>query len=217
MITPMPETQVSPFSVRSPRLLARCWEADDADAFRALLDRNDRYLRPFIPWMRDEPQSLEQTRARLLGYRERFVAGEDFRYALFADGTLIGEVMLSPRSGPGTREVGYLLDRSATGHGYATEAAAMACRAAFDFAMVKRVHLHCSPENTASVRVAQKLGFTLLEVHEKCYEDSEGVLRDSMHWMLDTDLYLRSPAAHLLVDAFDAGGRPRHLPAHKAL
>jgi RimJ/RimL family protein N-acetyltransferase len=206
----MPVTQISPYSVRSSRLLAKCWEADDAAAFRDLLDRNNLHLRPFIPWMRAEPQSLEATRERLLGYHERFVAGEDFRYALFADGTLIGELMLSTRSGPGTREVGYLLDQSATGRGYATEAAAMACRAAFDFATVERVHLHCSPENIASVRVAQKLGFTLLEVHKAYSEDSEGVMRDSMDWMLDTASYLRSPAAGLPVDAFDLEGRPLH-------
>src|SRR5688500_16306055 len=96
----------SAYEMSSPRLLARCWTADDAEAFRALVDRNDQHLRPFIGWMRAEPMPLDATRQRLLRYRERFLADEDFRYALRdLGGRLIGELILSTRSGGNTREV----------------------------------------------------------------------------------------------------------------
>ncbi|HET6603814.1 MAG TPA: GNAT family N-acetyltransferase [Xanthomonadaceae bacterium] len=203
---PMPPHRTA-FSIRSPRLQARCWSPDDASDFRALLDRNDSHLRPFIPWMRDEPMPLAATRERLHGYRERFLAGLDYRYALFdAGGHLVGELMLSTRSGPGSREVGYLLDRAVTGRGFATEAAAMALRVAFEIDRVGRVLLICSPENAASVRVAEKLGFVLDHVREAEYTDSEGLVRDSLFWVLPADRYRHSPAATLAVRAFDQAG-----------
>ncbi len=194
--------------ILSPRLLARCWSPDDAEAFRALLDANDRHLRPFIPWMRQEPQPLEATRARLAAHRERFLAGRDFRYALCErEGRLIGELILSTRSGPGSREVGYLVDHACTGRGYATEAAAMALRAGFGLGGVERILLYCSPDNRPSVRVAEKLGFSLLRLLPKHAEDSTGELSDLMEWELRREAFAATLAATLPVQAFDAQGR----------
>jgi RimJ/RimL family protein N-acetyltransferase len=204
--------QAIAYRIESPRLLARCWSADDAEAFRALLDANDRHLRPFIPWMRDEPQPLAATRARLAAHRDRFLAGEDFRYALcLRDETLIGELILSTRSGPGTREVGYLVDRGHTGQGLATEATAMALRAAFDGLGIARVLLRCSPENAPSVAVARRLGFSLDWVHAAHSPDSEGVLRDLMDWTIDAAGFRAGPFAALPVRVCDADGNARPL------
>lgn len=201
-------TNTLAYCIESPRLLARCWSADDAEAFRALIDANDRHLRPFIPWMRDEPQPLAATRARLAAHRERFLAGEDFRYALcLRDETLIGEMILSTRSGPGTREVGYLVDHGHTGQGLATEATAMALRVAFDWLGIARVLLRCSPENAASVAVARRLGFSLDSVHPAHSPDSEGVLRDLMDWTIDAAGFRSGPFAALAVAVFDAQGK----------
>ena len=195
------------FHAESPRLVIRCWSPDDAPAFRALLDRNDHHLRPFIPWMCDEPQTLEQTRARLEGYAQRFHAGEDYRFAwLTMEGTLIGELIISTRRGTDCREIGYLLDRSATGKGYALEATSMATKIAFEVNRVARTEIHCSPENRASVAIPERLGYTHLETRSKSYTDSEGELRDSMTWILDVARYPASPASRIPVTALDRDG-----------
>lgn len=195
------------FRIESERLVLRCWSPDDAPAFRELLDRNDRHLRPFIPWMCDEPQSLEQTHSRLETYERRFHALEDFRYAwLTPDGTLIGEYIISSRRGADCREIGYLLDKDATGKGYAVEASCMATKLAFEVDGVERVEIHCSPENQPSVAVPEKLGFTHVKTDEKSYSDSEGVLRDSMTWILTADEYPESPASRIAIRAFGKNG-----------
>lgn len=195
------------FRAESPRLVIRCWSADDAPAFRALLDRNDRHLRPFIPWMRDEPQTLEQTRARLEGYAQRFHAHDDYRFAwLTTNGTLIGELIISTRRGADCREVGYLLDKDATGKGYAMEATSMATKIAFEVDGVARTEIHCSPENLPSVAIPERLGYTHLETHVQSYMDSEGKLRDSMTWILESGNYMASPASRISVTAFDRNG-----------
>jgi RimJ/RimL family protein N-acetyltransferase len=199
----------SAFRMQSPRLVARCWSPDDAEAFRALIDDSDAHLRPFIPWMRSEPATLAATRERLALYRDRFVAALDFRYALLdARERLVGELMLSTRSGPGTREVGYLLSRRVVGAGLGSEACAMAVRVAFEIGGVGRVELHCVPENAASVRIATKLGFSLAERRPGAAEDSDGVQRDLLVWWLEAEQFPSSPAAALPVAAYDRRGRP---------
>ncbi len=60
-------------------------------------------------------------------------------------------------------EIGYWLDRQATGQGYATEAA----RALFDLARrvpgIAQVEIHCDPRNLPSAAVPRRLGFRLVD------------------------------------------------------
>ena len=58
-------------------------------------------------------------------------------------------------------EVGWRLDRSAWGRGYATEAGAEALRWAFGELGLARVVAIIDPDNAASLAVARKLGMTL--------------------------------------------------------
>lgn len=198
---------VSPFRIESERLLARCWSADDAEAFRALLDRNNEHLRPFIPWMSKEPQSLDQTRTRIAADEQRFLAGEDFRYALLdREARLIGELILSVRNGNGSREIGYLIDKSMTGQGLAFEAACLLTKTAFKYCNARIVELHCSPNNRASVRIAEKLGFHLREIRKDHSEDSEGRMDDSMVWEMPPNDFPDSVAAQLDIKAFSPDG-----------
>jgi RimJ/RimL family protein N-acetyltransferase len=55
-------------------------------------------------------------------------------------------------------ELGYRLARSAWGRGYATEAAGAVCDFAFHTLGIKRLIAMIDPSNTASIRVAEKIG-----------------------------------------------------------
>jgi len=201
------EPKAPAYSIETDRLLLRCFQPSDAIAFRALLDRNDGYLRPWIPWMKDEPMSLADTMQRLRTLRADFDLDRCFRYAIYERETLIGLAGLYSRVGPGALEIGYMLDRATSGRGYALEASAALVRAGFEIHAVERMEIHCAPENAASARIPRKLGFTLEAIHEKHSEDSEGVLRDSMQWVLQVEDYSASPARDLPIRALDATGR----------
>lgn len=208
---PSTSIETSPFRIESERLVARCWNAGDAEAFRALLDRNNEHLRPFIPWMSKEPQTLEQTCDRITADEQRFLAGEDFRYALFdrssdREATLIGELILSIRNGNDSREIGYLIDKSMTGQGLAFEAACLLTKTAFMYCNTRVVELYCSPDNQGSVRIAEKLGFGLREILKDHSEDSEGRMSDSMIWELLAENFPDSIAARLAIKAFNRDG-----------
>lgn len=82
---------------------------------------------------------------------------------LKADGTLIGCCGLSDciwEDGENRLELQYMLDQAYQKRGYGAEMCEAALRYAFTRTDAVRVYLRIHPENTASKRLARKLGFT---------------------------------------------------------
>jgi RimJ/RimL family protein N-acetyltransferase len=203
-----PDFQVA-YRVETPRLVLRCWSPEDAPALRAALDKSDRHLRPFIPFMKDEPRSLQGTEDWLCGHRAAFDRGENFRFGVFTkDGQLVGENMLLRRVGPDALEIGYLTHLGFEGRGYATEASAALVKVAFEFYDAQRVEIHHAAANRASGRIPERLGFTLRETLRDHIEDTEGRLHDGVIWCLHAPEYPATPPARAEITAFDALGQP---------
>lgn len=196
------------YRFETARLHARCWDPADAPALRAALDANDAHLRPWIPWMREEPRPLEGTLQKVRDARAAFDADRDYRYALFvSEGSLVaGEIALLGRAGAGALEIGYWIDHRLAGRGLATEAAAAAARLAFETRGVTRVEIHHSAGNHASAAVPRKLGFTLEATLRMRAHDADDVQRDLCVWTMFADEYERSPARQQPVRAWDALG-----------
>lgn len=111
------------------------------------------------------------------------------------------------RAGPGALEVGYWINKSCEGQGYATDATAAMIRVAFEIAKVERIEIYCAPENEASVAIPRKMGFLHEATLARRYNDSEGDARDMMVWTLFADACADSPAGHQGLKAFDCLGR----------
>lgn len=80
-----------------------------------------------------------------------------------ATGGFVGRVGLwNPDGWPGL-EVGWLIGRDRWGQGYATEAGAAAIAFAWDHVDTDRLISLIRPDNTASIRVAEKLGERLVD------------------------------------------------------
>lgn len=197
------------YRVETERLVLRCWSPADAPVLRAALDACDAHLRPMIPFMKDEPRSLQQTAQWLRGHRAAFDLGQMYRYAVFdtAEQNLLGENMLLARVGPGGLEIGYWTHKDAIGQGYATEASCAMIRVAFDIEKVMRVEVMCAPENRASASIPARLGFTHEATLKKRALDSDGKTRDLMVWSLFATDYPSSPAAKTTFRAFDCMGK----------
>jgi RimJ/RimL family protein N-acetyltransferase len=79
-------------------------------------------------------------------------------------GRIVGDVGLSVADGePGVIKVGYTIDPAFQGLGYATEAIRALVEYAFETLGAEVVRAHASAENTASIRVAEKIGMRLVE------------------------------------------------------
>ena len=196
------------YRVETERTVCRCWLPEDAKQLRAALDESNEHLRPWIPWMRDEPKSLLESAQWLRKNRSNFDQDKDFRYAIFTpdEKSLIGETGLYTRVGPGAREIGYWITKSHDGKGYATEVTQAMLKIAFEFDGIERVELHCASDNLPSVGIPKKLGLTLEKTLPRHMEDSEGNFHDSMIWVMHSADFHSSPVSQFSLTAYDCTG-----------
>jgi RimJ/RimL family protein N-acetyltransferase len=90
--------------------------------------------------------------------------------------------------------------------GLATEVAAALTRVAFELDRVRRVEIHCQPENVRSAAVPRKLGYTYEGTLRKRAAFLDRML-DMTIWTLFAEDYPKTPSAHAELEAFDVIGR----------
>ena len=187
------------YRIRTPRLLLRCWAPRDAALLRAAVDVSLEHLRPWMPWARDEPETLQTMVARLRQWRAKFDLDQDFVYGVFGldESEVLGSSGLHPRVGEGAREIGYWIRADRINQGLATEVAAALTKVDFQIDAVLRVEIHCDPRNVRSAAVARKLGFVHEATLRRRTRDGQGALRDTMIWTLLTDEYEAVSYTHL--------------------
>jgi len=105
-------------------------------------------------------------------------------YGMFTRGgqDLLGGIGVHTRQGPGALEIGYWLTRAAEGRGYVHEAASELVRRSLAEPGTERAEIRCDPLNVRSVRVAERLGFTLREVVGTERRRADGTVQELMVW-----------------------------------
>jgi RimJ/RimL family protein N-acetyltransferase len=199
-----------PYRIETERLVIRCYEPRDAPLLKDAVDSSIDHLRPWMPWVRNEPQSLSQKVELLRLFRGNFDHGTDFAYGVFApDGSRqLGGAGLHPRGGESSLEIGYFIRADSIGRGLATEATAVLTRVAFEKCGVVRVDIQVDPANERSLRVPRKLGFVEEGVLRRRLDPFEpgGARRDSTMFTMLADELQRSPCPGYAYRAFDAVG-----------
>lgn len=155
------EGSPAPYRIETERLVIRCYDPRDAPLLKEAIDSSLEHLRPWMPWARDEPQTLEEKTDLLKLFRSEFDTGENFPYGIFsADETeQLGGTGLHPRIGPGGLEIGYFIRASAIRQGLATETSAALTRVGLEVCGADRIEIRIDPSNEASFGVPRKLGF----------------------------------------------------------
>ena len=195
--------------IRTGRLTIRCWEPRDAPLLAEAIDTSLDHLRPWMPWVHEEPRPLVDRIDLLRSFRGRFDLGEDFVYGVF-DGDereVIGGSGLHTRVGAGALEIGYWIRASQVGLGYARETTAALAKVAFRVCGVERVEIHVDPANAASLRIPRALGFAEEATLRRRLPSVEGPPRDSVVFALFADELERSAVSQAEVAAYDAAGR----------
>lgn len=198
-----------PYRIVTERLVLRCWEPRDAPLLKQALDSSLDHLRPWMPWARREPQTLEEKVSLLRTFRAKFDLGEDFGFGIFAadEAEVIGGMHLHTRVGPDAFEIGYWIRKSRVGAGLATEAAAALTRAAFEICRVDRVEIRVEPANTPSMAVPRKLGFSEeARLRRRLPADEGGEPRDAVVFVLFRHEFAGTPASSVELEAFDVVG-----------
>jgi ribosomal-protein-serine acetyltransferase len=139
-------------------LIVRRWRVDDAAPLHDALTESIEHLRPWMPWIADEPLTVDQRRARIAGWQTQWATG-DRVYGMFVGKEVVGGCGLHARIGPGGLEIGYWVRAGRTGRGYATEASRILTGIAFATPGIDRVEIRHDATNVASSRVPAKLGY----------------------------------------------------------
>jgi RimJ/RimL family protein N-acetyltransferase len=201
-----------PYRIETERLVIRCYEPADAAAMKEGIDASLEHLRPFMPWARFEPEPVEAKLDRVRLFRSWFDADENYVYGIFArdGGRYLGGTGLHQRGGPGSFEIGYWVRADATRQGIATETTAVLTRVAIELCDAHRVDLQVDPNNTPSLGVPRKLGFTHEATLRRRLEPptGHGPRRDSMLFTLLAEELPVSACVAYGYAAYDAGGSP---------
>ena len=147
--------------IRTDRLLLRPVRVTDVD--RILEYRNLPAVSRWLLRTVVDPEAFREA------WRSAGDDPNDHSVAVLLDDVVIGTVSFELTDGMGqpgmpTRteaQLGYIFDPAYGGHGYATEAVSAVLARAFDELGVRRVTAGCFADNTASVRVLEKVGMRL--------------------------------------------------------
>jgi RimJ/RimL family protein N-acetyltransferase len=197
------------YRIETKRLVVRCYNPSDAPLLAQSVTESLEHLRPWMPWVYNEPEPMEEKVQRLKRFRGMFDLGQDYVYGIFnpENTKLIGGTGLHTRLGESELEIGYWIHKDYINQGLVTESTAALIKVAFELMLIHRIEIHCDPENFASAAIPRKLGFT----HEGTLRAKTRFLddwSDSMIWgLLEAD-YPASPSSKAEINVFDANGQP---------
>ena len=172
-----------PYRIETERLVIRCYDPEDAPLLKEAVDSSIDHLRPWMPWARNEPQTLDEKVQLLRAFRSQFDADENYPYGIFTpdESRQLGGAGLHPRGGEGSLEIGYFI----------------------------RVDVQVDPENERSIRIPRKLGFTEEARLRRRLEPKEegGPRRDSILFTMLAEELPASPCMAYEYVAYDVLGR----------
>jgi ribosomal-protein-alanine N-acetyltransferase len=175
------------------RVLLRPLRVDDWDAWREVRGRCRTWLERWEP--RPEPGSAdpvtdrEAFRARCGAWERQRHFDSAYGFGLFLlEGRFAGEVSLgSVQRGPFQMGyLGYWVDEALAGAGYVPEGVVILMRYAFETLHLHRLEAAIVPRNTASRRVAEKLGMRD-EGTAKRFLQIQGVYEDHVRYAMTAD------------------------------
>lgn len=198
------------YKIETERLTIRCYHPTDAILLKQSIDESIEHLLPWMPWAKNEPESLQTKIDRLRRYRGRFDLGEDYVFGIFNkdESHLIGSTGLHTRLGENAREIGYWINAQQIKKGYALETVKALTKVGFEIEELERIEIHCAPNNIGSQSIPKKMGY----IHEATLKDrsidSAGEKRDTMIWTMFKENYVKSTLKSFKLKAYDILDQP---------
>jgi len=162
--------------LETERLVLRRFTAGDVDNLVGLDADPDvmRFVNGGIPTSRDAIEN--EFLPAFLGYYQRYPAFGFWAAIEKPTGDFLGWFHFRPRQGsaPDQVELGYRLRKSAWGKGYATEGSRALIRKGFAESGVRCVTAEAMAANTASRRVMEKAGLTLVRTFTQPWPGATG-------------------------------------------
>ena len=177
-----------PVELRDGPVELRPMRRRDARRWRAVRSANADWLAPWEATNPD-PSGAAPTYGQMIrSFNREARAGRMLPFAVDLDGALVGQVTVSGLTGGSLRsaQIGYWVDRRVAGRGVIPAAVAMATDHCFFVVGMHRMEVNIRPENRASLRVVEKLGFRP-EGLRKRYLHIDGAWRDHLTFALTVE------------------------------
>ncbi len=197
----------------------------DGRLWRAVRSANADWLAPWEATHPDPAGRPPTYRQMVRSFNREARAGRMLPWAVELAGTLVGQVSVSAITWGSLRsgQVGYWVDRRVAGRGVIPTAVALAADYCFFTVGLHRIEVNIRPENRASLRVVDKLGFRPEGLRRR-YLHIDGAWRDHATFALTVEEVgegllprWRSLAADLAADRLDRQFAERQLAERQAL
>ncbi|MEY4632805.1 MAG: hypothetical protein RLZ18_177 [Actinomycetota bacterium] len=148
-------------------LVIRAYERDDARELMEATTESVEHLRPWMPWIKFEPQDVHDKRKLISEFSDGWEHRTGFAMGIFEVDRLVGASGFHVRGPEDSLEIGYWVRVGCTGRGIATRTARALINEAFQYEPVRRVFINHDEANVRSRLVPERLGFTIHEITQR--------------------------------------------------
>ena len=179
---------VAPETLRVGEYVVRKYETTDAQALVDAVTESCDHLRPWMPWIKFEPQSAVQREELIKSWNESWDLRTEFVMGIFFGDRVIGGTGLHLRGEVNTVEIGYWIHVDYIGRGIATQVAGALTKLAFAmWPEIDTVEIHHSESNIASGKVPLRLGFKHVRTFRNQTPEAPGESGVGYHWAINRE------------------------------
>jgi ribosomal-protein-alanine N-acetyltransferase len=177
-----------PLELQDGDLLLRPLRRRDARDWHLVRTANAAWLAPWEASRPDENDRAMTFPAMVRAFDREARAGRMLPFAVQLERRLVGQVTVSAITWGSLRsgQIGYWVDGAVAGRGITPHAVAMAADHCFFGLGLHRLEVNIRPENTASLRVVEKLGFRPEGIRRR-YLHIDGAWRDHATFALTAE------------------------------
>ena len=151
---------VAPSPLHVGEYIVRKYELADAVALVTAVTESCEHLRPWMPWIKFEPQSVAQREVLIKTWSEAWDHRNEFVMGIFLGDRVVGGTGLHLRGDVNTVDIGYWIHVDYIGRGIATQVSRALTETAFAlWAEIDTVVIIHDETNLASGKVPDHLGF----------------------------------------------------------
>ena len=184
----MRQVSVAPEPLQVGEYLVRKYELSDAPALVQAVTESLEHLRPWMPWIKFEPQSVGQREELIATWGDAWENRSEFVMGIFLGDRVVGGTGLHLRGDVNTVEIGYWVHVDYIGRGIATQVSQALCEAAFAmWPEIDIVEIHHSESNIASGKVPLRLGFKHVRTIRNQTPEAPGESGVGYHWAINRE------------------------------
>jgi RimJ/RimL family protein N-acetyltransferase len=151
---------VAPDSLHVGEYVVRKYEIADAQALVDAVTESFEHLRPWMPWIKFEPQTVAQRKELITTWNESWEQRTEFVMGIFLGERVVGGSGIHLRGDENTVEIGYWIHVDYIGRGIATQVAGALTKLAFAmWPEIDTVEIVHDEANVASGKVPHRVGF----------------------------------------------------------